>query len=772
MKNKLYLYIILLQGLLASCSTTRNIPKDDQLYTGIKKIVIEKDSGVVLPPALNSNLTTPLAYAPNNALFGSSSIRLPFPVGLWIYNAFETPPTKGLKKWFYNTFSRKPVLISNVQPDLRVKVVESMLRDFGYFEASTSMKLIDGKNPKTAKIEYFIHIPKPYLFDSIQYVLKDTRADSIIRSIEPQSLLRMDEQYSVQTLENEQTRVAKVLRNDGYFYYRPEYLLYLADTTQVKDRVMLRVVRDPILPPSVLKPYTVDTISVQVDVEDNGEPIDTIHYKGLDIYYQGKLKVRPSVLRRNIALHRGDLYSQAEQTRTLQNLNRLNIFKYVNLQFAPVDSSAYNPRLNMLVNSELEMPWQAEIEMNVAAKSNDQIGPGLLFTVSNNNTFGGGEKLAMQLKASYEWQTKAVRDATGSKSLLNSYEFGLTTSLTFPRILLPHFIKSDGKFPRSTKMSVNADLLSRAGFFQMLSLGGGLSYDFQTSPSWYHSLRAFKLDYTSVLHSTAKFDSTMAGNPAIELSFRNQFIPSMGYTVTYEPPATDTKKNRFFWQGSFVEAGNILSGIYGITGRHKNDTVKTLFGSQFSQFVKFTSDFRWYHQLSKKTLLAFRLYGGIGIPYGNSSVMPYSEQFYIGGANSIRAFTIRSLGPGSYRPPKGLQYSYIDQTGNIKLEFNAEYRFPIIEELHGAVFLDAGNIWLLHNDPKRPGGTLRAKTFLKDIAVGTGVGLRYDLTFLVIRGDLGIAIHTPYPNPDKSGYYNIANFKDGLCFHLAIGYPF
>ena len=179
-----------------------------------------------------------------------------------------------------------------------------------------------------------------------------------------------------------------------------------------------------------------------------------------------------------------------------------------------------------------------------------------------------------------------------------------------------------------------------------------------------------------------------------------------------------------------------------------------------------------YRKITETSLLATRFMGGIGCAYGNSRVMPYSEQFYIGGANSIRAFTIRSIGPGSYHLESDNKTAYLDQTGDIKLEGNVELRFKIMYQLNGAIFLDAGNVWLLRNDPKRPGGEFKLGGLLKEIALGTGFGLRYDFGFIVLRGDLGIALHTPYKNPDKSGYYNIPKFKDGLRFHLAIGYPF
>ena len=272
-----------------------------------------------------------------------------------------------------------------------------------------------------------------------------------------------------------------------------------------------------------------------------------------------------------------------------------------------------------------------------------------------------------------------------------------------------------------------------------------------------------------MLNTTKNFDETMDKNPAIALSFRNQFIPTISYTYTFNKSFGRKGNNRILWQTNGTQAGNILAGVMGLLG---DKGEKHLFGNQFSQFVKGSTELKYYRRLWRDNWLASRFLVGAGHAYGNSKVMPYSEQFYIGGANSIRAFTIRTLGPGSYRPPQDNPNAYFDQTGDFKLEANIEFRFKIIGDLHGAIFMDAGNIWLLKEDPQRPGGKLTLKSFGKDIALGTGFGLRYDISYIVLRADLGIGLHTPYPNPDKKGYYNLSSFKNSLGFHLAIGYPF
>ena len=265
------------------------------------------------------------------------------------------------------------------------------------------------------------------------------------------------------------------------------------------------------------------------------------------------------------------------------------------------------------------------------------------------------------------------------------------------------------------------------------------------------------------------------------MSLQNQFIPAMEYVFTYDNAPLKRGNTRLWWQNTIVSSGNLTSLVYAAFGESISKREKSLLGSPFAQFLKLNSELRYHWILNRNQTIATRIAGGVIWSYGNSRVAPYSEQFYIGGANSIRAFTVRSVGPGGYVPDKSNRYSFIDQTGDIRLEANIEYRFRIAGDLHGATFLDAGNVWLLRNDPvieqselgsrNRQDGKFKLSNVPKQIALGTGLGLRYDFGFLVLRFDWGIALHDPYKT-SKRGYYNIEKFSDGLGYHFAIGYPF
>lgn len=758
--------VLTVSTLLTACSTTRRLGADEVLYTGVKKIRIEPDSGTVVSSAAESAVKKPLSVAPNNPLY-SPYVRTPLPIGLWAYNYLYTPREKGFKYWLYKRLGKEPVLISNVQPALRTKVAEQVLENFGHFGSRAEDSLLYRRHGRKAKVRYTLHVAPPWHYSKISYPEVEEGMQHLVDSLYVTSLMRVGAQYNLDTLTLERKRISQLLRNRGYYYFRPEYMEYFADTTASRRQVDLRLDLKPDIPEPALKPYRVGDITVRLS-NIRPAPADTLRLRDVRVITPEPMKIRPKVLSRALSLRTGQLFTVDAQNRTQTALNRLGIFRSVNLTVTPLDSLRGTDTLDVVIDAQFDYPLEAALETDVTSKSNSFIGPGITFKVSNNNLFRGGEVLAVKLNGSYEWQT-GNKNSGGRSSRLNSYELGLNTTLNIPR-RLPASMTRRQRYPASTSFQLGVDLMNRPDFFRLIAFSGSAGYNFQTSPYSRHTLTVFKLTYNKLLHTTDSFDKTMDENPAIAMSFRNQFIPSINYTYTFDKTYGATGNRRFYWQNSVTSAGNILSGVLLVFGKKQP---QHLFGNRFSQFVKEVSEVKFYHRIGRKNnWLATRLLVGVGYAYGNSRVMPYSEQFYIGGANSIRAFTVRSLGPGSYRPPEDDRNGYLDQTGDFKLEANIEYRFGILGKLNGAVFLDAGNIWLLKKDPERPGAELKWKGLLNEIALGTGFGLRYDISYLVIRADLGIGLHTPYPNPDKKGYYNISSFKDGLGFHLAIGYPF
>ncbi|MDH6341417.1 hypothetical protein M2480_000169 [Parabacteroides sp. PFB2-12] len=788
-------------GLFTSCSVTKHLPEGEVLYTGIKATEVVDPDPSREGDAAMQEVEGALAYAPNNALFGSSTTRIPIPFGLWIYNGFKKYQ-KGVGKWIFDQFAAKPVLINTVNPDVRVAVARNMLRENGYFDGNVHYEILpNAKDSLQAKINYRVEMNHAYRYDSIQYMRMRHFADTLINAHRHESLLRKEDQFNVIRLENERQRISSLLRNNGFYYYRPEYVVYEADTLQTPGKVWLRVMRKQGIPYNAMLPYRIGHISVYMNGYDNEEPTDSIQYKDMTIYYEGKLKLRPEVLYSRLRFKPGDLYTLEEQQRTQTGLSRLNVFRYAEFQYTPVRQTAsrdttgqgeyrrrvrdlqggderldslrrrsaiynQNNQLDVRINTVFDYPYDGELEVNASTKSNDYIGPGAIFSITRRNAFHGGELLGFQVKGSYEWQTGNRNEGTK----INSYEIGANATLTMPFVLFPGFVYRDLVRPSTTVFKLSADLINRARFFRMTSLGISMGYDFRPTPTTRHQVTPFRLNYNK-MKPTDLFIEKADENPSLWLSLQDQFVPAMSYMFTYDN-ATVSKRHYFSWMASLTQAGNIISGIGAIAGNDFNKEGKNLFGSPYAQFVKATTEFRYNHRIDKNNRLVGRLMAGGIYSYGNSRVAPYNEQFYIGGANSVRAFTIRSIGPGRYyADAKTNPYTYVDRTGDYKFEANLEYRVRLVGDLEGALFLDAGGIWAAREDD-RTGGTFKASEFFNDLALGTGVGLRYDLSFLLIRFDVGLGLHVPYAT-EKKGYFNVDPFKEGgYSWHLAVGYPF
>jgi outer membrane protein assembly factor BamA len=764
-----FLPLVALCVLLIGCSTTRRLQNNQVLYTGIKEFKVEMPNGEKLDGEILSQLKSSVNVSPNNPLpLLSPYVRNPLQIGMWVYNNWNDS-ARGLKGWLYDKLVQEPVLISDVKPEVRVKMMEEILHDNGYFASSSTYTLDYGsKNKKKARISYHVSPGSPYLIDSIIYLNDDNNSichfiDSLARK---NKYLQVGTPFVVDSLESVRINITNRLRNRGYYYFSPEYIEFLADSTISKHNIAIKITLASGVPMFALRQYRTGNITTLIERQDTRNPgtPDTLQTTKGELVVMRPARLRKNLIPSCITFRKGKLFSVRDMDRTQLRLSRLGIFSSIEIKPMPVDTISKNPILDLYIDCRYDRPMEASIEVNATSKSNSYIGPGLMATLTHHNIFGGGEKLSFSLNADYEWQTGKNRS-----SLVNSYEFGISSSLAFPRLLAPAFIRRSQRELNWTTLNLSANILNRPHYFKMSKFDMGIQYEWQDSRYVSNQFTPFKLTYTKLMSTTAEFDSIMAENPAIALSFQNQFIPQMSYSYTIDKFLEREKINGFNFNLTLTEAGNIFSGIWALAGQKGT---KKLFGTPFSQFVKGQAQLVYTRRLIKgeDQWLVSRILIGAEHAYGNSSEVPYTEQFYIGGANSIRAFTVRSIGPGSYTPPDRDGNTYFDQTGTFKLELNTEYRFPLVSSLHGALFVDAGNVWLLKEDPLRPGGALKGKTFLRDIALGTGVGLRYDLGVIVIRGDLGYGLHAPY-DTGRKGYFNIA-FKDAFAFHLAIGYPF
>ena len=770
--KKLYIAILFVM-LLTSCSTTRLITDGEQLYTGIKAIEFveeEKYANTTTGETAIEEVTGALECAPNGAILGSSKWRA-LPLGLWWYNGFHDSKTK-VGKWFFNTFATDPVLISNVNPKLRAEVATEVLKYYGYFNGKVTSEIVTNKkNAKKAKVKYIVTLNEPYRYDSIEYNNFPASADSMIKATWRNRLIRQDEQFNAAAMEEERTRLSGLFKNNGYYYYQPGYIKYLADSINTPGKIKIRIQPEKNLPARVSRTWKFGNTNIRVTKsnavgERNTITNDTIGSRFFRYVYNGKKPpVKLDALLRNIQIRPGELYSYDKQQSAFKRLGQMNIFSNINFNLTPRGDS---DTLDIDITTQLDKPYDFTFELNATSKSNDQIGPGSKISLARKNVFRGGETLKFTLNGSYEWQTD--KNVKGRAAVINSWEVGADVSLSFPRIFFPFIHRRHLRIPATTSLRLHADLMNRSGFFRMIRAGGDATYKIYSHSTTTHTVIPFRLSYDMLLSTTEKFDSIAKHNRSIENSFRNQFIPAMQYTYTYDNTNT-YHRNKTWIETSVTSAGNITSLIFYAFGKDLNQKDKNIFGNPYAQFIKGTAEMRQLWKIDNNQYIATRIMAGAIYSYGNSEYAPYSEQFYIGGANSLRAFTIRSVGPGSFRPDNENRYSYLDETGTLKFELNVEYRFRIISDLHGALFVDAGNIWLMKEDPERPGGELKASTFAEQIALNTGFGVRYDLSFLVLRLDFGLGLHAPYKTK-RNGYFNLSPFKDGFAWHFAIGYPF
>uniref|UniRef100_UPI0028E54CD4 translocation and assembly module lipoprotein TamL n=1 Tax=Segatella oris TaxID=28135 RepID=UPI0028E54CD4 len=483
----------------------------------------------------------------------------------------------------------------------------------------------------------------------------------------------------------------------------------------------------------------------------------TVHFKGR------RSPVRPGVILRDLKLRPNELFSYDKYIESANKISGNGLFSMVDFQFTPRDSSETCDTLDLKLNCLFDKPYDFYVETNYTGRTSGRMGPGLVVGFTKRNAFKGGEKLDINLKGSYEWQTGHT--ASGKADNIHSYEYGGDASLEFPVLLMPFLKHRHFHSTPTTLLKASTSVINRAGYFKRHIVSGELSYTFQTSETSMHQFAPLTLEYEYMSSHSAKFDALLASTPYLQVSMRDQFIPKMRYSYIYTSPKN--YRNPIWWQTTVSEAANILSLGYVVAGQKWSENDKKMFKNPYAQYFKIETEFRKTWEVGRKS----QLVGHIGIgaiwAYGNSTVAPWSEQFYVGGANSIRAFTIRSVGPGAYYPTAATT-SYLDQTGDMKFLANLEYRPRLFGNLYGAVFLDAGNVWTLHNRSDHPKGQLKLKNMLQQMAVGTGVGLRYDLDFFVIRVDWGVGLHLPY----KSGFYNLPNFGDSHSLHFAIGMPF
>lgn len=769
MKHRHYLSIPLVGLLLtvAGCSVAKYIPEGETFYTGMGKVKIENAPDIEEMRLAKGDVTRVLSYKPNGSLAGSSRARLPFTYPFWIHRnlAGATDP---LGRWVYKNFGSEPILLSTVNPPLRAQVGKQVLEEYGFFGSTVVPHITYDKDSVTAKVGYDITMSEPLRLDSIDYRVHIVTPDSLDLQDPSTRLLHKGDVLSVWRLESERQRIASALRDRGYYYFQPNDIHYDADTLAVPGKAQLRVDLSDKTTQDALRIWSVGRVTYDLYDRHRSALTDSTLYDGILFRYHNQPPVKLRFLASRIRLEGGQVYNERYQTATITSLSELETFAYTNVSYTPRHAADSLSLLDVSMVSMEDKPYAAELEATYRLKSNNQTGPGLALSINKRNVFHGGETLSMRLQGNYEWQTgyrKSNRESAAWD--INSYLFLLSTDLKFPRLLIPGLYYRPFTYPAYSKLGLTAALLSRSGFYRQMQFAYDMEYRFEPFRGVRHTVRPLSVSYNHLVRRTEAFDEALAANPGLGLSFRNQFIPQASYLFGFET-RDPLSRHTFSLEAYVSEAGNLLSLCY----TKGTPRPYRLAGASFAQFVKGTLELRYAYQISSAISLATRAYGGAIYSYGNQTVAPYTEQFYSGGANSLRGFNVRTLGPGAYSPLTPSPLSFLDRTGDLRLEANMELRAKVVGDLEVATFVDAGNIWLLREDPSKPDATISTRHFLQDVALSTGLGLRYDLSMLVVRLDLGVALH----RPDRSGgqYFNTLGDKHNLplALHLAVGYPF
>lgn len=743
---------------------------------------------------MKGELDVVLATKPNASWMGSPSVRSPFPVGLWIWNAFSQDTTS-FSRWLVRAFGSTPVLMNSTAPDLHVTVGENLLRKRGYFNGKITYEKLAQRNPKKMRLQYSVDMGRLWLLDSIRYVNFPPTADSLIRANLDKAIIHKGDAFDVSTLEQERKRITDLFRNNGYYYYQNNDASYLADTTLTYGLASMRLQMADSVSNRVLRKWDIGTITINLQRQFMDSLSRQSRFRDIIVNYNGSHKpLRLRTITNDLKIWPGTVYNNELVEKTQQQLNSSGVFAATNFAFTPRDTTDTCSILDMTINCVFDKPYDFYIEAYGKGKTSGRYGPEAIVGLTKRNVFRGGEKFDLRLHGSYEWS--ASSDDDGRDRLgLNNYEYGAEASLQFPRLVNPfatpprkRWAREERKIaaaaekglvyvpkgPRtyyttpSTTLKASVDVLNRAKYFKRHVVSGELTYQWQPNERNSYSFSPLTLTYEYMHNVTDRYLELIDSVPYLEVSLADQFIPKMLFQYTFMSPARYKSPIKVWTTVS--EASNILSAGYAAFGRHWSEKDKKLFKNPFAQFVKIDANMTKVWSLSEKSSIAAHVNVGTLWAYGNSRFAPYTEQFYVGGANSIRAFNVRQIGPGRYRSTQRRR-SYVEQTGDIKFQCNVEYRPHLVGSLYGALFLDAGNVWTMHYDDGRPEGYFRFKNVLKEMALGTGVGIRYDLGYFMLRLDWGVGLHVPYET-GKTGFYNISKFKDAQAFHLAIGLPF
>lgn len=762
--------------MLSACNVSKELAEDEYLLH--KNKIIYTDKSIRSAP-----LEDYITQQPTPKSLGF------FYNNVGIYYALKDKQS-GFNQWLLRVFGDEPVFLDKYAAKESARRMKSFLHNLSYFNADIDINY--KTRDKKVTVEYIIKPHKPYTINHFEWVSVDTTILNQIEQISEKSLIKKGEVYNSYFLDDERDRITEHLRSNGYYRFNKNYINYSVDSafnnqslsiiaeinlpsnikndsTKAQEH-QLYSVRDiyiyPNYDPLSVFDYAPDTLLVNIPSDREDGSFDKYHF----IYYN-TLKIRPKVIGQSIFLANNSLFDVGELQKSYQKLNRFPIYKYVNINFAE-DSIATETNtlpLDISIRLSRTKTQSYTIETDVTNTSGD-LGLRGNLVYSNRNLFRGGEMLSLRLSTALESRTYSSYETASDNSLFNTMEYGLYLSLRTPNFLAP---VRQVRFPK---------YLTPRSIFQ-------LSYNFQTRPSYLRHLgntsfgyewdvgqyslhRLFPVDLSIIkIFPSSEFQANLdtLTNIRYKDQYTDHFIAALKYNLIYNTQKSNKWEDFNYLLFRFEVAGNMASLINDMSGAEPSlEGYYTLFGIRYAQYVRGELDFRHFYAFPNKRGFIYRTIIGLGVPYGNSSSLPFEKGFYAGGANGMRGWAYRTLGPGSYAEESLNEF---DKMGEIKLEASVEYRFPIFWYLNGALFADVGNVWLLEENELFPDGHFQWGNFTNQLAVDGGFGFRFDFEFFIVRLDAAIKIRDPAKEAGKRIVIDKTQFSD-IFWNFGIGYPF
>ena len=758
--------LTILMGLY-SCSNTKYLSEGQKLYTGSEIQLIKEDSAQISSDEgkdLVEQMDELLRPIANSSFLGLR-------IKLYIYNKTKTDKTKGLKHWLNYKFGEPPVLLSDVNLAKNSEVLQGYMQNNSYFNNQ-----VEGVLDTTAhkgKAVYHISPGPAYHIAKVSFPRPVDSLRSAINQATRRSLLRTGKKYNLDDIKNERVRIDNRLKNKGFYFFSPENLLARVDSSVGGHQVDIQMIVKPETPEIARKIYTIDSIFLY----PNYSLRDTARYRrhtqqhGWYNVVDPRHTIKPYAFENTVLLHPGDTYSRTKHNNSINRMINLGPYKFVKNKF--VQHEEDSAKLDVYYYLTPYKGKSLQLELQGRTTSANFVGSQVNVNWKNRNAFKGAEAFTVSVFGSTDLQVG------GTSKGNNVYQAGITTGITWPRFISPFKFHKDNAYIPHTNLTLGYSLNQRINLYTLNSLTGSWGYEWRENANRSHELNILNMTYVNPTGVSPEYADSVAHsqNPTLAHVIDKQFTfgPSYSYTVTNT--AQSYKKNTYYYNAAIDLSANLYGLITGANAR--KGQVKELFGQPFNQYIKIENEFRYYRRLSRSSKLAARLLAGVGIPYGNSTILPYSKQFFIGGSNSLRGFRARSLGPGTYNVADAYQGSsfFPDQSGDIKIEGTVEYRPHIFGFMEGALFADFGNIWLYNSSKGQPGAVFTSQ-FLNQMAADVGLGLRFDLMVLVLRLDLGMPIRKPWLEKGNRWVFDQIDFgssswrKDNLIFNIGIGYPF